>query len=273
MSLMVLVNGVATEFVAVTDRGLAYGDGVFRTFPVTRGRAHNWRSQFQKLAHDCAALGLACPAEHVMAEEVARASEPQHEGVVKVIVTRGLGERGYAPPQNPSPTRIVIAGLRPRYPEEFSREGVRVTVCRTRLAPQPRLAGIKHLNRLENVLARSEWSDPGVAEGLMLDTEGNVIGGTMTNLFMWDGDGLVTPDLSRCGVAGVSRDRILAAAAKNGVGYRVEPLALERVLGAQELILVNSVIGAWSIRDIEGRMLRPGPVITRVRAWLDENDD
>jgi 4-amino-4-deoxychorismate lyase len=270
---MILVNGAATDRVVVTDRGLAYGDGVFRTILVTDGRAHNWRFQIRKLAHDCAALALPCPAEAVLSKELMRASAEQRECIVKVIVTRGRAERGYAPPQDPMPTRVVIASPRLRYPQEFVRGGVRVHVCRTRLAAQPRLAGIKHLNRLENVLARSEWSDPAVAEGLMLDTEGNVVGGTMTNLLMVDENGLVTPELSKCGVAGVTRERILAAATRHGVTCRVEPLSLDRVLGARELILVNSVIGAWAVRDIEGRTFRPGPGMTRVQAWLEEKDD
>jgi len=270
---MILVNGAATDLLAVTDRGLAYGDGVFRTFPVSGGRAQHWRLQFRKLREDCAALALPCPGETVLAEEVTRASAAHGECIVKIIVTRGSGERGYGPPQDPLPTRIVMATARLHQSEEFARDGVRVRVCSTRLAHQPRLAGVKHLNRLENVLARSEWTDPGMAEGLMLDIEGNVIGGTMTNLFMADDIGLVTPDLSTCGVAGVTRGRVLAAAARHGVPCRTERLTLDRLLGAQELILVNSVIGTWPVREIEGRELRPGQAIMRMRAWLGEDDD
>lgn len=270
---MILVNGAATGELAATDRGLAYGDGVFRTFPVTRGRAHHWRFQFRKLAEDCAALALPCPAEPVVAAEIARVSTTEEECVVKVIVTRGGSERGYAPPSDPETTRIVLSAPRPRVPEAFVRNGVGIRVCHTRLAIQPRLAGVKHLNRLENVLARSEWDDAEVAEGLMLDTEGNVIGGTMTNLFAVEKNGLVTPELSGCGVAGVTRERILAAAERHGMSRRIETLTLDRVLKAQELMLVNSVIGVWAVRDVEGRTMRPGPVAARVRAWLDENDD
>lgn len=270
---MILVNGAATGQVAATDRGLAYGDGVFRTFPVGNGRARHWRRQFHKLASDCAALALPCPAEDLLADEVARVSGAEGEHVVKIMITRGSGERGYAPARNPASTRIVIAGPRAPYPEEFFRNGVRVGICRTRLSVQPRLAGIKHLNRLENVLARSEWNDPAVAEGLMLDTDGNVIGGTMTNLFLLEDDGLATPELSRCGVAGVTRERILAAAQRHGVACRVEALSLDRVRAARGLILVNSVIGAWFVRNIEGQTWQADSATVRVRSWLDEHDD
>jgi 4-amino-4-deoxychorismate lyase len=270
---MILVNGAATEMVAATDRGLAYGDGVFRTFPASNGRASAWRLHYRKLAQDCAALSLPCPAELVLAEEVRRASAAQGEAVVKIIITRGSGERGYKPPRDGHPTRIVAASPRERYPADRARGGVEVCICRTRLAIQPRLAGVKHLNRLENVLARAEWSDPAVAEGLMLDTEGNVIGGTMSNLFIVDASGLATPDLSGCGVAGVTRGRILAAAARDGVSCRIESMSLDRVLAGRELILVNSVIGAWPVRAVEGRSLTPGPGIARIQSWLDQDDD
>ncbi len=270
---MILVNGAVTDLLAVTDRGLAYGDGVFRTFPVTGGRARNWRFHFRKLAGDCAALALPCPPEAVLVEELNRLSAAEAECIVKFIVTRGSGERGYAPPQPAVATRVLLTSPPLQYPEEFARAGVRVRLCSTRLAAQPRLAGVKHLNRLENVLARSEWSDPAVAEGLMLDPEGNVIGGTMTNLFVLDEIGMVTPDLSKCGVAGVTRERILAAAARQGLSCRVEPVSLDRVLRARELILVNSVIGAWAVKDIEGRRLTPGAGMTRVQAWLEQDDD
>lgn len=270
---MILVNGAATEAVAASDRGFAYGDGVFRTFPVRGGRASAWRLQYLKLAEDCNALDLPCPPEAVLAEEVARASAAQEDSVVKIIVTRGGGERGYEPPRVLHPMRVVMAGPGARHPVDLARNGVQICVCRTRAAIQPRLAGIKHLNRLENVLARAEWSDPAVAEGLMLDMDGNVIGGTMTNLFIADASGLATPDLSNCGVAGVTRGRILAAASRNDVSCRIEALSLDRVLAARELVLVNSVIGAWPVRAVAGRSLAPGPEATRIRSWLAQDDD
>lgn len=270
---MILVNGAAADSVAVTDRGLAYGDGVFRTLPVKQGNPQCWQWHYRKLAHDCAALALPCPGEEVLAAELARVSRQQGDCVVKIIVTRGSGERGYAPPASPRPTRIVMASALPRYPEEFARFGIKLHLCRTRLAAQPRLAGIKHLNRLENVLARAEWNDTGVPEGLMLDEEENAIGGTMTNLFIVEGEALVTPDLSRCGVAGVTRERVLAAAARQGVACAIEKLKLERVLAAREVLLVNSVIGAWPVKELAGRSWRPGRHAARVQQWLDEQGD
>lgn len=270
---MILVNGAVADSVAVTDRGFAYGDGVFRTLPVKQGRPQCWQRHYRKLAHDCAGLALPCPDGELLAGEVARASREHGDCVVKIIVTRGSGERGYLPPPSPTPTRVVMTSALPRYPDEFTRSGVAVHLCRMRLAAQPRLAGIKHLNRLENVLARAEWNDPALPEGLMLDEEGNAIGGTMTNLFIAERGELATPDLSRCGVAGVTRERVQAAAARHGVACRVEHLKLERVLAAQELLLVNSVVGAWPVKALGGKSWQRGVCAARVQQWLDEDDD
>jgi 4-amino-4-deoxychorismate lyase len=267
---MILVNGAAADSVAATDRGLAYGDGVFRTL-LARGRVPiAWVRHYRKLAGDCAALDLPCPAEEVLAQELARALDVSGPQVAKIIVTRGSGPRGYAPPGQPSPTRIVMAGPLPEYPGEFEQLGVEVHVCRTRLASQPRLAGVKHLNRLENVLARAEWRDPAVPEGLMMDDEGHVVGGTQSNLFLVEEGRLVTPPLARCGVAGVTRDRVMEAAAARGVSCREEPISPARLLGAEAALLVNSVIGVWGIRACGERRWTPGSWAGRVREWLDE---
>lgn len=267
---MILVNGVATDSVAATDRGLAYGDGVFRTLLWKRGKPRWWPQQYRKLDSDCGALAIVCPAEAVLAEELARAVVEAGDCVVKIMITRGSGARGYALPQKTSPTRIVMTAPLPEYPEEYARSGIKVHLCRTRLSSQPRLAGVKHLNRLENVLARAEWSDPKVPEGLMLDEQDHIVGGTMTNLFIVEDGRLVTPALSRCGVAGVTRERVMESAGKVGMVCRKEPVTQARLLDAQEALLINSVIGAWQIKACAGRNWEPGTWTHRVREWLDD---
>jgi 4-amino-4-deoxychorismate lyase len=267
---MILVNGAAADSVAATDRGLAYGDGVFRTILSRQGKPFAWARHYRKLARDCAALELPCPSEDLLARELARALDPASAQVAKIIITRGSGERGYAPPREPSPTRIVMSGPAPEYPGEFSQAGVEVCICRTRLASQPRLAGVKHLNRLENVLARAEWSDPAVPEGLVLDDDGHLVGGTHSNLFLVESGVLVTPALARCGVAGVTRERVMEAAVARGIECREEPVSQGRLLAAEAALLVNSVIGVWAIRACLGHRWTPGEWAKRVREWLDE---
>ena len=267
---MILVNGAVADSVAATDRGLAYGDGVFRTLPVRRGKAQCWEMHYRKLEHDCAALGIACPPMLVLASELEQLARESADFVAKIIITRGSGTRGYALPQPASPTRIVMSTPLPEYPADFNRADIKVHLCATRLSFQMRLAGVKHLNRLENVMARAEWSDPAVAEGLLLDVQDHVIGGTMSNLFIVENGALVTPELTRCGVAGVTRDRIMKAAAKHGMACREESITQARLLDAPEAMLVNSVIGAWRIGACAGKSWTEGTFTERVRKWLDE---
>lgn len=269
---MILVNGVATASLPASDRGLAYGDGVFRTFASRNGRVSAWRRQVAKLAADAGALGIPCPEETLLQTEVGEATRDAAQCAVKIIVTRGSGARGYAHPAEPAPTRIVSASALPQYPTHWQERGVAVRLCSLRLAHQPALAGIKHLNRLENVLARAEWNDPEIAEGLLQDSAGNVIGGTMSNLFLLAGDVLLTPDLSRCGVAGVTRERVIEAARRNGVTCRAAAVSLDEVLESTEAILVNSLIGAWRIRQLGAVAWQQDSMTAMVRRWLDEDD-
>lgn len=269
---MILINGVPQACVDATDRGLAYGDGVFRTLLVRDGTAIAWSHHCAKLAQDCAALKLPQPDFSVLAAEVSAATQTGGEHAVKIIITRGKGPRGYAPPRTVETSRIVMSGPSPQYPAEFSSAGVRLRVCSLRLAAQPALAGIKHLNRLENVLARSEWDDPAVPEGLLLDAAGNVVSGTMSNVIILEGKHLVTPDLSQCGVAGVTRRRVMAAAQGEDVACREEEISLARLRAADAVVLVNSLIGVWPARELDGKVLGTQPLAQRVRKWLDEDD-
>ena len=270
---MMLVNGVPAETIPATDRGLAYGDGVFRTLRVQGGRPLHWARHYATLSRDCAALALPCPPESILLSELRQAAAGHPRAAVKITVTRGSGPRGYAPPQPCVPTRIVAANAREPAPRSESSEGgVKVHLCRLRLAHQPALAGIKHLNRLENVLARAEWSDPEIAEGLLLDQEGFAIGGTMSNLFIAEKGVLITPDLSRCGVAGVTRGRVIDFAAQAAIDCRTENVPMQRVLDADEVFLVNSLIGLWPVAGLMHRTWTPGAVARHLTQRLDEED-
>lgn len=268
---MILVDGVEDAGVPADDRALAYGDGIFRTLEIRAGVARHWPEHYAKLAADCARLGLSCPAEPTLASDIQRVSSRTSDCTLKVIISRGSTVRGYVYSHESSPRRIVIASPPAGYPAAYSTQGVRVRRCRLRLAQQPALAGVKHLNRLENVLARAEWTDPEIAEGLLLDTDGHVIGGTMTNLFIAKAGTLVTPKLDRCGVAGVTRQRAMSEAAHLGVPCHVADISWNDVLGADEAILVNSLAGAWSVREIDGSARVPGPLGRAMQQWLAQD--
>jgi 4-amino-4-deoxychorismate lyase len=147
-------------------------------------------------------------------------------------------------------------------------EALTVRVCDTRLGVNPRLAGIKHLNRLEQVLARAEWEDGAMDEGLMLDDRGHVIAATQANLFARLEGQWVTPALDECGVAGVMRRAFRRWAAERGEEIAERGIAADEVEGASSLILTNALIGAWPVRELEGRTLAVDPIAREFNAWL-----
>ena len=282
-----LVNGKPGNFISIRDRGLLYGDGGFRTLVASRGKAQQWPLHYLKLQHDCAALGIACPDEARLSAELNGLLAQHPDGVVKLIVTRGQGTRGYAPQTGAGATHLWDVSPLPDYPADWATHGIKARLCQLRLCHQQRLAGIKHLNRLENVLAAAELSDgqlsdsrspdsrpsgSGIAEGLLLDIAGNVIEGTRSNLFLVSNGKLITPDLSRCGVAGVQRDRVMAWAAQHKMPLQVRHIGMDELLRADELFVVNSIIGLWSISELEQRRLSGFSIARQIRKKLYEQD-
>ncbi len=265
-----LVNGWPAQSVDAGDRGFLYGDGVFRTIVVRAGRILNWAIQFRLLAHDCGRIGLPVPDEGILRGEVARVAPG--DAVVKAIVTRGASGRGYAYPTDIAPTRIVAAYPLPEPAPGTPEQGVRVRRCRMALAIQPALAGVKSLNRLESVLARAEWRDPDIREGLLADADGRLVEGTMSNVFIVRGGVLVTPALSRCGVNGAQRERVLEFARDAGIACEVRDAAFEELDGADEVFLTNSVIGLWPVAAFEERRWSTGALTRRLQRLVVEAD-
>jgi 4-amino-4-deoxychorismate lyase len=268
-----LVNGKPGNSISIRDRGLLYGDGVFRTLRATLGKAQHWLLHYQKLQHDCAGLGIVCPDAALLSAELEDLLVLHPDGVVKLIITRGEGARGYAPSACANPTHLWDAALLPDYPADWASHGIKVWLCQLRLSPQPRLAGIKHLNRLESVLAAAEWNDTDIAEGVLLDISGNVIEGTRSNLFMVRDGTLLTPDLTRCGVAGIQRGRVMEWAATHNVPCRVEQFGLVELLAADEVFMVNSVIGLWPVRQLQDRNWSQHPFAMQIQEWLNHESD
>lgn len=261
------VNGHAGAGIDPSDRGLNYGDGLFETLAVSRGRPRFLGWHLERLLDGCQRLGIPSPEPRRLQAEIERAC-PDEQGVVKLIVTRGSGERGYRPPRQPDPTRIVVSLPWPAYPPANWSAGVRLRNCRTRLGRNPALAGIKHLNRLEQVLARGEWDDADVAEGIMMDDRDRVIGATQSNLFARIGGRWATPRLDQCGVAGVMRRAFLGWSAQQGDPVDVRALSAADLGAATAVLLTNALIGAWPVREMAGRPLVVDRQSAAFNAWV-----
>ncbi len=263
-----LVNGRATTEIAIHDRGLLYGDGLFETIAVADGRACELNRHLRRLLHGCDRLGIIRPDVLVLRREAERVYADAARAVMKIIVTRGSEGRGYRPTFQSAPTRILMLTEWPGTADYYRAHGIDVTLCHTRLGRNARLAGIKHLNRLEQVLARGEWQDE-FQEGLLLDTEGCVVEGTMSNVFTIRDGALSTPQLQQAGVAGIMRERVFEVASQMNIAMQVRALQLSDMEAADALFFCNSLIGIWPVRRFQGNTFADHQLIRELTARLD----
>ncbi|MGF6591280.1 aminodeoxychorismate lyase [Pseudomonas sp. 2835] len=259
------VDGLPADALTLQSRGLAYGDGLFETIAVRAGRPSLLEYHLERLALGCQRLAIS--ADHgLVRDELCRYASLLGDGVLKLIVTRGDSQRGYAPAAGVAPRRILQGNPLPTYPSEHAEHGVRLFDCQTRLAEQPLLAGLKHLNRLEQVLARAEWQDAEHAEGLMRDVSGRIIEGVYSNLFLVRDGQLLTADLSRCGVAGVMRAALLGHARSAAIPVQITDLSLQDLQQADEVFVCNSVYGIWPVQAFTSLNWPPGPLTRKLQA-------
>jgi 4-amino-4-deoxychorismate lyase len=245
------INGRKSARIDYRDRGLQYGDGVFETMRVRRGRIRLMDYHVERLDMSCRQLDIAGPPLRALRRELARTAALRSEGVLKLIVTRGLGPRGYRPTGRERCTRILALHALPKTVFTHGSTPARVRLCATPLGLNPRLAGLKTLNRLESVLARAEWSDARIWEGLMRDVDENIVCGTMSNLFLRRGHSLMTPMLDRCGVAGVMRRWILETAGDLRLSPVERRIRWQDLSEAEEVFMSNAVVGLRSVGAIE----------------------
>jgi 4-amino-4-deoxychorismate lyase len=255
-----LIDGKVGGRLPVEDRGLQYGDGLFETMAVIDGVVRHQQLHLARLTEGCIRLNLPLAALAPLPEEIARLARRGGRRVLKLMLTRGDGPRGYGPPQQPTPRRMLGLSDWPAWPDSHATRGVAVRLCETRLGSNPRLAGLKHLNRLEQVLARGEWNDARWQEGLMMDAGHRVVCGTMSNVFAVHDHRLLTPRLYHCGVAGVMRSVVRREAAAHGIVTEEVDLDLDTLAAADELFLTNALIGIWPVRRLGEVRLRRGPV-------------
>jgi 4-amino-4-deoxychorismate lyase len=272
---MRLVNGATAESLPLADRALQFGDGVFRTIKMIKGQPQFWSRHYRKLCADCTALGIEAPDESTLRDEIGLlyVNSGFADATIKIIISRGESARGYAIPAGITPRRIVQIAPLHSYPESLYTQGACIRLCTMRASWQPALAGIKHLNRLENVLARREWNDPAILDGLLLDRDGMVIEGVMSNVLIKQGTALVTPDLSSAGVAGVMRDVAMAAARRLGWQVNVQPISLDELRAADSVWLCNSLIGLMPVRQMDDTYWLPNRDLVHAATEISKEEN
>jgi len=243
-----LINGIQSTQTSALDRGFLYGQSVFETIAVMNGRACLLDAHMQRLLRGCNTLGIPFDTD-VLLREIEQFIGNQDKKILRVTLSMGTGGRGYLNPQAPEPCRILSLHDYPNHPSSHWEVGIDLGIAEIRLAHQPALAGIKHGNRLEQVIARSQWHDTW-HEALLLDHADNVIEATQSNVFVVNGCELLTPPLKQAGVEGVVREYVIANAHKLGLSAKTMSLSVDTLKTADEVFVTNSVIGLWPVKAL-----------------------
>lgn len=252
-----IVNGELNGLLSPHDRGVAYGDGVFTTMACRSETIELWSLHAQRLERDLERLHIVLSLDDICANMMtlkATLTELQlSEGVFKVMITRGDGQRGYRYASGTSPTCCITYSAMPQHINQWRQDGIHVRVCNQRLSTDP-LPGVKHLNRLQQVMARAEWADTFndvvVHEGLMLDEDDIVVEAIAANVFWVKGDVLYTPSLEQAGIRGVMRECILNQAEQLGLNVQIGRFCLEDVLQSDELFISNSLLHVAQVKAV-----------------------
>ena len=246
MTPIVLINGAKRSKTTVFNRNTQFGDGLFETCVVESKNILFWPYHIARLNKGCKKLGIAQVDESFWLSDIRKALSISrlNNCVVKIILSRGESLRGYGYSDDIKPVRIVIVSEGPKSPHS---KNLTLGFCDSGYAQNPKLAGIKHCNRLEQVLAREGLEHD---EGIMLDEGGNVISVTQGNIYSIYANTLNTPRLDQCGIEGTRRTIILEIASELGLQVNVGPLSVDKLMESDEVFVSNSVMGIQSVTKI-----------------------
>ncbi len=276
-----LINGITTDYLTINDRSIHYGDGLFETILCNNNKLYYWPQHFQRLQTSAQRLKIACPQEQVLLDDITKLLDTNRSGLksgskseaayaIKIIVSRGAGERGYKFSKNTTSNRFVLlSALETDYSSFLSHQLLsgELFICKQQVSINENLAGIKHLNRLENVLARNEWNDNAknnFIDGLMLNANQHVIEGTMSNLFAVKDKQLFTPDLGLSGVNGIMREIIIDLASKNNIKTSVDSFTIDTLFSMDELFISNSLIAMKAVTKLGDSLYKDQLVTTMI---------
>ena len=251
MSKQFLINGTFQK-ISPFDRAFQYGDGIFRTFIVENKKPRHWKHHYKKIIEDCRAIKITPPKEKTLLSDVQLLFKTKRRAVGKFIISRGVSERGYKFNDAITHNRFLIKTKMPIYPKEYFKFGVDLHVCKQKLNPSA-LSGVKHLNRLENIMARREWKGDRYADGILLDQNGHVIECISSNIFMRAGKTIYTPKMNHIGIKGVTRDLVIKIAIQLGFKIKEAVFTLEKLLKADEVFITNSLFGVLQVKKIKNR--------------------
>ncbi len=269
----VLINGEFQTKVSAADRGLLYGQSVFETVALVEGKARLFDSHLRRLKKGCETLLIPLNINDIERElkVLLDFHAVERKQVLRITVSMSAGGRGYANPEMPSGNRIL--SLHP-YPESYTTDastGIVLGLSSVRLAQQPLLAGIKHGNRLEQILARSQWL-PDWDEAVLRDTDDNVIEGTQSNIILIKQGQVYTPLLDQCGVDGVMKNWVMERLKDAGFSCQAVRLSVQDIIEADEVLLTNSIIGVWPVKLFKSKRYNQSPTAQALLEKLHKDE-
>ena len=247
--LRIAINGKLNSQAPSLDRGLLYGHTVFETIAIVDSTPRLLPAHLERLKNGALRLGIPLD-DKLLASELDEFCSPMTQSCLRITLSIGSGGRGYQTPSEPQALRILSEHEYPNYPNSHREIGITLGVSDIRLSHQPLLAGIKHGNRLEQVIARQNWQQDW-HEALLLDYQDNVIEANSANVFIVKNKQLFTPKLDQCGVDGVMRSYVIAMASELGFKTEAVSLSLQDILDADEVFLTNSLIGIWPVANCQ----------------------
>ncbi|NQZ79775.1 MAG: aminodeoxychorismate lyase [Colwellia sp.] len=238
------VNGKQEQYISITNRGLAYGDGVFTTAKVLNGKVQLLAAHLERLMDSCLKLHIALPDMDKVAIELIDVAQRFELAVLKVIITAGLGGRGYS--RQGCSSSMVIITFHP-FPEHYhiwQTKGVELGLSNFKLGLNPSLMGLKHLNRLEQVMIRRELDHQPEDDLLVTNISGHIVETSCANIFWLKAGQYYTPDLSESGVEGLIRNIIL----KNIPSTHIVKTQISNLDNIEAMFICNSVMGIIPVR-------------------------
>lgn len=268
---MQLVNGKPSESISIRDRGLQFGDGCFTTALLKNGQILHYSAHIARLQQDCQRLRITNVDWPALSQEMQQVATGQQLATLKIIITRGESQRGYSSGGQPA-TRIVQLSA---YPQQYSlwrEQGIRLITSTIRLSTSPLLAGIKHLNRIEQVLIRLQLDAEQAEDALVLDNEGKLVECGSSNIFWRTGNKIFTPDLTYCGVNGIMRRYLILLLEKQG--YTIECLRVEKSALAQadEVFVCNALMPVLPVRQIDQQTYQLGELTRQLAAIANDSE-
>ena len=262
MEPLVIINGEVKSNVSIFNRNMQYGDGLFETCVAKDNKVLFWDNHFARLNNGCDRLNIKKIANSVWLEDIKKALSLSSEKncIVKLILSRGNSLRGYSYSEDIEPVRVVIVSQMNEYK---TKETYSLEFAISGFHSNPNLAGIKHCNRLEQILARTNMLSD---EAIMLDENQSVVSVTQGNIYLIFGNKLITPKLERCGVIGSRRSIILELSRLTNLEVREDDISIKQLEKANEVFVSNSLIGIQPVTSIGDYYLTNNPITEKISA-------